>query len=844
MKTNKKVSFSRILSLVLVALMLLTALVSCGGGNNVNKPVVDTAVFLEETPLLSNEKLNDIAQMLVSTYTLDFNTQERLIAAYRGYDDPSKVDDSVLLAPNLLAAIALIDEANELADEDAKLSFTDYKATNDQGTITANINAADVRMIIKSMQTAIQNEKFEDLAEPTMLEIGQLKQISLMLADAYAKDFDTVEILLAAYRGYDMLAEDFDPESMDDTTAKEPNFLAVVALIDKANERASEDKKVFFDNYKETDENGNTIAHLNEIDLYVLIKLTQNSVSTKTFESLGNVSPLSASNLQSIATMLADAYAVDFKTQELLIAAYRGYDMLASDFDPSKVDNSVTLEPNLLAVVTLIDKANERASKETKLHFDFYKKTETKLEINEEDGSEKTTVVVTPKIIASDVELLIKSLQSTVDLNTKRGFLDTILGWVGVFIGWMTKLFGGSYIGAICLFAIIVELIMLPLSIKQQKNSIKQAKLRPKEMAIKKKYAGRTDQVTQQKMRQELQELYQRENVNPASGCLPLLLQMPIIIALYNIVIDPLRYVLGQTSALSTALHQFFTASPAAGGLGKVITDSRGTITLLSELNAGSLEGLKDFMFFSNGDSLATTVESLIEDVPNFSLFGLNFGVNPSLTPSEPKYYWLLLVPILTFVVYFFSMKLTKKFTYQSAMQQDQQTACSGWLMDIYMPGMSTFFTFIMPALVGVYWMFKSVVSTLRQYIVAKLMPYPQFTEEDYKAAEREYAGKAPRKGSASNSPTRNYGRDVEMVGGKPKSFFHMDDDDYLAKLEAERASEEQEEAERKAAGEKAAVDAGFLKKDDRPDRKKTGKAKNEDSAESEDNEKNNDEQP
>jgi len=514
------------------------------------------------------------------------------------------------------------------------------------------------------------------------------------------------------------------------------------------------------------------------------------TVNSDVFLSIDENCSLTASELSAIAKMLAATYDTDFKTQEILIAAYRGYDMLAEGFDASKIDPNVTNEPNLQAAVNLIRKANLEADSDSKIFFENY-----------------TTMN------AADLLTLIKSMQTTVDLDEAKGFWGTILGWIGAFIGWMTRtLCFGSYIGGICLFAVIVELLMLPLSIKQQKNSIKQAKLRPKERAIKKKYAGRDDQVTKQKQSQELQELYQKENVNAAAGCLPLLIQLPILLALYRIVVDPLRYVLGQVPALSSALNAYFTASPAAGGLGKSIVSNGGTITMLSELTPDNLAGLKNFLFYGNGDELVSAIETIMPKMPNFTLGNINLG----LAPSFERFDWLLLVPVLTFVIYFFSMRLTKKFTYQSEAMQDQQTACSNWLMDIYMPGMSTFFAFMVPALVGIYWMFKSVISTLRQFIVCKIMPYPQFTEEDYRAAEREYAGKAPKKGEP-RPDTRTYGKDVQMIGGKPKSLFHMDDDDYVAKIEEEAKREAEEQGEEK-------VEGVALKQYDRPERKKKNK--------------------
>lgn len=102
-----------------------------------------------------------------------------------------------------------------------------------------------------------------------------------------------------------------------------------------------------------------------------------------------------------------------------------------------------------------------------------------------------------------------------------------------------------NYLVAILLFALIIKIVMFPLGIKQQKNSQKQARLRPKELAIRKKYAGRNDKATQQKAQQEIMELYQKENYSMFGGCLPLLIQFPIIIALYNVIRNPLQYMLG-----------------------------------------------------------------------------------------------------------------------------------------------------------------------------------------------------------------------------------------------------------------------------------------------------------
>ena len=100
-----------------------------------------------------------------------------------------------------------------------------------------------------------------------------------------------------------------------------------------------------------------------------------------------------------------------------------------------------------------------------------------------------------------------------------------------------------SYLFGLFFFALVFQLLLqFPLALKQQKSQIARAKIQPKELAIREKYAGRTDRVTQQKMQTEIQEMYQKEGFSPFSGCLPLLIQLPLIFILFAIVRYPVQY--------------------------------------------------------------------------------------------------------------------------------------------------------------------------------------------------------------------------------------------------------------------------------------------------------------
>ena len=410
-----------------------------------------------------------------------------------------------------------------------------------------------------------------------------------------------------------------------------------------------------------------------------------------------------------------------------------------------------------------------------------------------------------------------------------NAIFSPIYSAIGKFLGLLDGAFN-SYIVALFIFAIIVELLMLPFGIKQQKNSIKQAKLRPKEMAIRRKYAGRNDQATQQKVTQEIQELYQQEGYNPMSGCLPLLIQLPIIIILYNIVINPLLYVVGMPQEAIAGLIEYVNGNVIADGVGifekAIAANSRGTIELInviSEYGIEAFKGLESFAFSEsvtlNGAEIYTNLAAAVEaGLPDFHFLGINLGYVPTLT--QPS--WLWLIPILTFAVYFASMKLTRKLTYQPQMAaNDQQQGCSNNIMDFTMPLMSVYITFIVPGAIGVYWIFKSLLSTLKQFVMSKVMPLPKFTEEDFKAAERELKGK-------KNSEKRAVTRDPSAP--KPRSLHYIDaEDEVTAPAPAKKQEKKQEKKEEAPKeGIAALVDTPALKDDKKDENKSEEKAEEE----------------
>ena len=327
-----------------------------------------------------------------------------------------------------------------------------------------------------------------------------------------------------------------------------------------------------------------------------------------------------------------------------------------------------------------------------------------------------------------------------------------------------------NYLFAILLFALVMEIILLPLAIKQQKNQIKQAKLQPKVMAIRKKYAGRTDQATQQKMQQETMEMYQRENFNPASGCGTLIIQLPIIMCLYSVITQPLRYICNIPATQITALKNFITGTTESGGLGIALDARNVEIDIINYIK-------NNMSLFDRFVEHAPDLEGAI--LPNFTVMGLDLSKTPM--PSLNPFNWLVLIPIITFIVMIVSQKIMQKFSYQSPETQQAQNGCSMKVMQWSMPLVSVAIEFGLASAIGVYWIFRSILQTIQRIIISKLMPLPKFTEEDYKEAERQ-------------ANMSNKQRKREASGKFVRSLHHIDDEEYIERHKEDLAALEEAE--------------------------------------------------
>ena len=326
--------------------------------------------------------------------------------------------------------------------------------------------------------------------------------------------------------------------------------------------------------------------------------------------------------------------------------------------------------------------------------------------------------------------------------------LDWLYELIGTMLAWFSGLFGGKYVFGLLLYALLFKILFLPFSIKQQKNQIKMAGLTPKIELIKAKYRGRTDQVTMQKQQQEIMELQQKEGYSPFSGCLPMLLQFPIIIFLYNVIRGPLSYICGLSAEAIESIK---------GIIGSTQIDQ---IQLVGEINK----------YIASGGTGLEEYSAQLSKLPDLTLFGANLADTPwySLTNITNDFSLLFLVPVIAAALTWLSMFLTRKWNANPATQaQDAQANASMKMMDVWMPIMTLVMAFTFSGMMGIYWIYQSALGILQSYIIAKAMPLPKFTEEqlkEMKKAQKE-AEKAARS-AAKNAP-------------KVRSLHYIDDDDY-----------------------------------------------------------------
>ena len=242
--------------------------------------------------------------------------------------------------------------------------------------------------------------------------------------------------------------------------------------------------------------------------------------------------------------------------------------------------------------------------------------------------------------------------------------------------------FVGNYALYLVLFALLVKVLMIPMTIKQKKTMLEQQRIQPMIQKIQKTYAR-----DQRRMQEEMQNLYDREGISPMAGCGTMLLTFPILIGLYGVIIQPLTYFMQVGGDQIAQIAQILNYDTAAAGYHYQI-----------ELAS---------LIYDNFDKVAHVAESLMR--VDFSLGPISMAAKPEF--SQPGILWLL--PIVSGATSYLMSWMTQK---MSPMQQNNpQAQGTNKTMMLMMPLMSLWFGFMLPVGLSFYWICNNVLAIVQE---------------------------------------------------------------------------------------------------------------------------------
>ena len=338
------------------------------------------------------------------------------------------------------------------------------------------------------------------------------------------------------------------------------------------------------------------------------------------------------------------------------------------------------------------------------------------------------------------------------------GPIAKLLGWVMNGVYYLMDQIGIGNVGlSIIIFTIIIYLLLFPLTYKQQKFSKLSQKMQPELNAINKKYQGKKDQASMMAMQQETQAVYEKYGVSmmakygvsPTGSCVQMLIQMPLLFALYRVFMNVPAYVSGIKNLFTQPLGGNATSLVdgimATEGYQDTMTNLVSTLKITTQpvanftvsdptaiansivdvtykMNSSGWDALKD-AFPALSSEISSTYET-VSHVNNF--FGMNISDTPLhvITSSFSAGAYLmviaaLLVPIISYLTQVLNIKLMPQAT-ASGNDQSDAMAQQMKMMNRMMPLFSLVMCFTVPVGLGIYWIAGAVVRVVQQYFLNK----------------------------------------------------------------------------------------------------------------------------
>lgn len=313
-----------------------------------------------------------------------------------------------------------------------------------------------------------------------------------------------------------------------------------------------------------------------------------------------------------------------------------------------------------------------------------------------------------------------------------------VIGWVAEILGLLMNgiFYVINAIGipnvalAIVLYTVIMYLLMTPLQIKQQKFSKMNAIMQPELQKIQKKYGGKKDEASMQKMNQETQAVYEKYGVSPMGSCVQLLIQMPVLLALYQVIYRIPGYisVIGDTIGKlvsESGFTEFFTKFIADLGSNKLVLADDATkeavIDVIYKLTPSQWEKLAEA---SQNEAFLGEVVNVQEQVSVWTnFFSLNIADSPwdIIKSAFASGTWgLVLAAAMIPLFAWLTQMLNYKLMPQASNNDNNKSSGNDIMknMNTTMPIMSAFFCLTLPVGIGVYWIAGAVIRSVQQVVI------------------------------------------------------------------------------------------------------------------------------
>ena len=322
------------------------------------------------------------------------------------------------------------------------------------------------------------------------------------------------------------------------------------------------------------------------------------------------------------------------------------------------------------------------------------------------------------------------NLLATQHSGTILGPIAKVMGLIiNAIFNLMDNVFGIQNVGlSIILFTVVVYTCMLPLTYKQQKFSKMSAKMNPEIKAIQKKYDGKKDQASMMAMQDETKEVYAKYGVSPSGSCVQLIIQMPILFALYRVIANVPAYITSVKNTFMPLVDKLLTMDGAVEYMTEIGT-GLGVSKKLDFTAANTFVDVLNKFQSNNWTELAAKYPELSElvlstqaEVEHMNSFlGINIANSPSTlikSGSIALVIGAIAIPVLAAATQFLNTKLMP----QAAANDDGNDAMAQSMksMNTMMPLMSAFFCFTLPAGMGIYWIVSAVVRSVQQFVLNK----------------------------------------------------------------------------------------------------------------------------